>query len=159
MEFKSVESLIKTNNGFFKSDKQAEFLISQLSKNNIFVGSVYGNTFNITYVFDEKGIIKKEQYNIKTSKTEITWERKVAGVLTVQQEKKIKSLKRRISIEKRNLKLRLAEREDEYKSYKLQCAHFEDGGEYLIQKNEEAIEQGKKDIAYLENLINEIKMS
>lgn len=154
--FSSVEYLIKTNNGFFKTKKQADFLISQLSENNIFVGSVYGNTFNISYIFDDKGIVKKEQYNIKTSKTEVTWERKIEGVLTVQQEKEIKRIKRRISTEKKNLKLRLVEREDEYKSYKLQCAHFEDKGEYLIQKNEEAIEQGLRDIDCLERLIKEI---
>lgn len=76
--------------------------------------------------------------------------------MTVQQEKQIKSIKRKISIEKKNLKLRLAQREDGYKSYKLQCAHFEDGGAYLIQKNEEAIEHGMKDIEHLENLIKEI---
>lgn len=162
--FKSIESLIATNNGFFKSEKQANFLISQLEKEegNIQVGSTYGNGFMITYFHDEKGITKKDQYNYKTSKTIVLWERVVDGVLSIQQEKKLKILKRKLNKAKKDLKARLLERNN-YDSYKeLLSKSFvievtKDHCDGLIKLNEDGILNCESDIEYLEIEIKKIK--
>lgn len=101
----SIFGLVKNNNGFFKSEKQAEFLISQMEKldGNIgFTSSGY-HSCPIFASWDEKGIIKI----IKHSKTKsgckdiVTFERTVKGVLNGLQFKEIASLKRRVkSLEK-----------------------------------------------------------
>ena len=160
--FKSVESLIATNNGFFKSQKQADFLTSMLSKEygNISIGSTYGNGFMITYLFDEKGITKKEQYNYKTSKTIFLWERVVEGKLSIQDEKLLKTLKRRLSKAEKSLKSRISEKAN-YGNYidsvdssfagdKLQYC------EWLKGLNEKGILSDMSDIEFLQSKIKEL---
>lgn len=162
--FNSIESLIATNNGLFKSEKQAQFLISKLNEDhgNIQVGSTYGNSFMVTYDFDEKGITKKTQYNYKTSRTIVLWERVVDGVLSVQQEKKLKILKRKLNKAKKDLKARLLERNN-YDSYKeLLSKSFvveitKDHCDGLVKLNEDGILNCESDIEHLEIEIKKIK--
>ena len=47
----SLENLIKTNNGLFKSEAQAEFLLSKLKEEfgNGFLTSVYNNSVIIAF--------------------------------------------------------------------------------------------------------------
>lgn len=160
--FKSVESLIATNNGFFKSQKQADFLISMLSKEdgNISVGSTYGNGFMITYLFDEKGITKKEQYNYKTSKTIVLWERVVEGKLSIQDEKLLKTLKRKLSKAEKSLKERISHR-CEYSSYidSVDTSFTGDKEQYcewLKSLNEKGILSDMADIEFLRSKIEEL---
>lgn len=160
--FKSIESLIATNNGFFKSEKQADFLISQLSKEdgNIQVGSTYGNGFMITYLFDDKGITKKEQYNYKTSKTVVLWERVIEGKLSVQQEKELKKLKSKLNKARKSLKSRIEGRA-EYGDYINQVADSFTGDKdefckWLEKLNEDGIKSDISDIEFLEEKIKSI---
>ena len=94
----SIENLIKTNNGFFKSDAQKAFLTAELKKEigNTFTASQYANTVVLTYLFDETGIIGKEKTSLKTSKTALVWERKQAGKMSIDDAKNIKHYKREI---------------------------------------------------------------
>lgn len=98
---KSVFNLTKSNNGFFKSEKQAQFLITQMS----FLGGCIGHAnsgYNSCPVFaswDEKGITTL----VKSTKKGdvIMFERKVQGVLTSLEIKQIKTYEREIkSLEK-----------------------------------------------------------
>jgi len=92
----SIMSLTKNHNGIFKSEKQAEFLIDHLKKNQGYFGS-----FNSGYhscplfaTWDEKGIVKTTK---STKKGMVTlFERKVKGVISDLDAKRIKSLERKI---------------------------------------------------------------
>lgn len=105
----TLENLIKTNNGFFKSEKQAKFLISELKKEfgNVFTASAFGNSVVLTYNFDDKGITEKLNTSLKKQSEKVVWNRKVEGVLSVEDKKKMAALKREIkklekSINERN---------------------------------------------------------
>lgn len=73
----SFASIVKSNNGFFKSEAQAKFLISQCQEENTFFtgGNVYGNSFTLSYECDSKGVVKVEKYLSTTGKTETTFTR------------------------------------------------------------------------------------
>jgi hypothetical protein len=76
----SFASLVKNNNGFFKSEKQARFLLSRCDEDKIFVtgGHMYGNQYNIFYHCDDKGVTEvKKSAGAKVPKT--TWKRKSKG--------------------------------------------------------------------------------
>ena len=94
----TLENLIKTNNGFFKSEKQAKFLISELKKEcgNIFTASVFENSVVLTYKFDESGITEKLNMSIKKQSEQVVWNRKIEGVLSVEDKKKMAALNREI---------------------------------------------------------------
>lgn len=160
--FDSIELLIAKNNGFFKSEKQASFLIGQLSKEdgNVKIGSTYGNSFIISYFHDENGITKKEQYNCKTSKTIVLWERVIEGRLSIQQEKLLKTLKRKLNKARKSLENRIKQRL-EYPNYINQvgedfCGNKEEYCEWLKKLNENGIISDQSDIDYLENKIKDI---
>jgi hypothetical protein len=90
----SFASLVKSNNGLFKSDAQAKFLLSKCDgKEYITGGSMYGNTFQLTYYCDNRGVTKVEKYT-KAAGPKIQWTRKEAGTLSVQDEKELKRLNR-----------------------------------------------------------------
>lgn len=78
----SFASLVKSNNGMFKSEAQAKFLLSQCQEENTFItsGTVYRNSFTLSYVCDAQGVVSVEKYLPTTGKTVTTWER-----LTVEQ--------------------------------------------------------------------------
>jgi len=73
----SFASLVKSNNGFFKSEKQSAFLLSKCQDTNTFVcgGSVYNNSFTMFYICDSLGVVKVEKYTPKSGKTVTTWGR------------------------------------------------------------------------------------
>lgn len=66
----SIYSLAKNNNGFFKSDVQANFLRSQLDRvNGAFAnGDVYGNSYTDFAEYDDKGITRIFRKAFKTNK-------------------------------------------------------------------------------------------
>jgi len=78
----SFAFLVKSNNGVFKSEAQAKFLLSQCQEENTFVcgGNVYNNSYTMFYICDIQGVVKVEKYLPKSGKTTTTWER-----LTVDQ--------------------------------------------------------------------------
>ena len=94
---KSVFGLTSSNNGFFKSEKQAKFLISMIEEFDGFVGwadSGY-NKIMIVAQYDEQGITKLVKH---TKSGDVTmWERKVEGVMTERELKEIKAYKRKLN--------------------------------------------------------------
>ena len=90
----SFASLVKNNNGMFKSQKQADFLLS-MSNDSVYStsGNVFRNSFYMDYFCDEQGAIKVTKRTDKKA-TVTTWERKSQGMIPVQDLKEIKSLKR-----------------------------------------------------------------
>jgi len=102
----SILSLCKSNNGFFKSEKQANFLIGQLSDCDGYFGRNDSgfNACPLFAIWDNKGILKTQKSTIKGMVT--TFERKVEGVISPLEAKQIKSKNRRI----KKLKKQLAER-------------------------------------------------
>jgi len=90
----SCFSLAKSNNGFFKSEKQAEFLISKINERDGNIGSVTSG-YNSCPVFanlDNKGILKI----VKSTKSGeiVMFERVVENQLNSIQIKEINSLEK-----------------------------------------------------------------
>ena len=73
----SFASLVKSNNGLFKSEKQAAFLLSVCQDAGTFYtgGQVYGNSYSLQYNCDKAGVVSVEKYLTKTGKIVITWSR------------------------------------------------------------------------------------
>ena len=73
----SFASLVKSNNGLFKSEKQAAFLLSVCQDAGTFYtgGQVYGNSYSLQYNCDDSGVVSVEKYLPKTGKIVITWSR------------------------------------------------------------------------------------
>ena len=93
----SFASLVKSNNGFFKSDKQRDFLLSQCDFDEyVSTGSVGKNNFTITYIVDDLGVRETINRGAKSGKSEITWQRHVSGVLSDLDKKYIKKLETQI---------------------------------------------------------------
>ena len=91
----SLNSLMKTNDGLFKSDKQAKFILSQAVDNQVVTGGdMYGNTFTMFYNLDDKGVVSVEKYLPKKGTSTITWERPTEGKTAVQVAKSQASAKR-----------------------------------------------------------------
>lgn len=103
---KSIFGLAKSNNGFFKSEKQAAFLISQMSEFGGCIGHAKSgyNSCPIFASWDEKGITKI----VKAAKNGdvIMFERKQEGILTSLEIKEIKSLERKIKTIENEVKKR-----------------------------------------------------
>lgn len=73
----SFASLVKSNNGLFKSEKQAAFLLSVCQDAGTFYtgGQVYGNSYSLQYNCDDAGVVSVEKYLPKTGKIIVTWSR------------------------------------------------------------------------------------
>lgn len=94
----SFAALVRFNNGFFKSEKQAAFLRSFLNADQQ-VEDLYMTravSQRITYTCDERGVVRVEKLNVASAraKTRVTWEREEAGVITAQTAAEIKRLRR-----------------------------------------------------------------
>ena len=108
----SFANLVKTNNGFFKSEAQAKFLLS-MCDNGVYhtSGHVHGNSFVLFYTCDKKGVTKVQKQT--SGKGLVTqWERVEEGKVSVQNEKEIKRIKRLI----KQTENKIASRLDAFKS-------------------------------------------
>ena len=103
----SLNSLIKNNNGFFKSKKQADFLLSILNDGNVFSSVAYGYTILSTYHFDDKGITLKTKTSVKTNKTTEEWGRKIEGILSAEEQQIVKRLTKQLKSVKKEHASRL----------------------------------------------------
>lgn len=94
----SFDSLVRYNNGFFKSDRQAAFLRSFLNADQKIEDLYETRTISqrITYTCDDRGVISVEKHNIAAprAKSRVTWERAEAGKVTAQDAAEIKRLQR-----------------------------------------------------------------
>lgn len=93
MVAKSFAHLVKNNNGAFESEAQAKFLLSQCDKETKFVDDTPKGAV-VFYHCDDRGVTFVERYNMTDGKTKREWGRKVAGKLTVQDDREIKRLRR-----------------------------------------------------------------
>ena len=111
---KSFASLVKSNNGKFKSDAQAKFLLSQCRDGQFITGGrVHGNSYTLFYVCDNTGVVRVEkQTNAKGLVTQ--WERREEGKVSIQDEKEIKRLNRLL----KDVELRIKERRESVASGK-----------------------------------------
>ena len=102
----SIFSLAKNNNGLFKSEKQANFILQILQDRQNYIGAA-DSGYNSCPIFayaDKLGITKIVKSTNKGNKA--MFERKVEGVISPLEAKKIKSKNRRI----KKLEKQLAER-------------------------------------------------
>lgn len=75
---KSIYTLAKYNNGYFKSPAQAQFLKGQLDQRQGMVGSqeMYGNSVSVFAEYDDKGITKIFTHSPKTNRDVVKFTRK-----------------------------------------------------------------------------------
>ena len=121
----SVYNLTKTNNGMFKSEKQANFLISQFKAYDDFVGfSPNGKPIFVEY--DDKGIIKMYK-DLASNKTDIVFERVVEGSLNSVELKTLKWYKSKVKKIQKNLDESIAFAEKKglsnYSEFELEVYH------------------------------------
>lgn len=102
----SFASLVKSNNGFFKSDKQAEFLLNQCSENVYCSQAItkFRSWYSMIYFCDAKGVTKVEK-NTSTGLT-VVWERAAEGQVSMQDAKEIKRLQRLIKQDQKSIESR-----------------------------------------------------
>lgn len=104
----SFASLVKTNNGMFKSPAQAAFLLSQCQASEyISSGSIMGSGFTVHYECDTLGVTAVIKYT-KTKGFVTQWTRVVEGQVSVQDAKEIKRLERLIKATKKTIDSRQA---------------------------------------------------
>lgn len=93
----SFAFLVKDNNGFFKSEKQAKFLLSRCtieSGQSVYVTSGHHwQGFSLWYYCDDKGITKVVK-NTRAKGDVITWERPEEGKVTVQEKREVRQITR-----------------------------------------------------------------
>jgi hypothetical protein len=138
----SVIDLTKKNNGFFKSEAQAKFMLDVLNSQDGFVGrssSAYGSA-PIYAEYDAKGIIKLT-IDLADGKKRIAFERSVEGTINDAQKKLIKSFERKLEIARGKVKEREDEREtrtgpdrskDQIELYLKSLQGYKDEVEYYI---------------------------
>ena len=123
---KSFASLVKNNNGLFKSDAQAKFLLSQCQEKNVYMtmSSVYRNSYTLFYRCDSRGVVSVEKYLPGKGTHEAVWERSGEGKETVQDTKEIKRIQREIkSLEKAIANRQAAWQRGEYGQHDVNLYH------------------------------------
>lgn len=143
---KSIFSLAKTNNGFFKSEKQADFLINQMKQTDGCIGH-YNSGYNSCPIFsewDNEGITKitKKGKNKET----IVFERKQEGILTAFEVQELKSIKRKINA----LEKQVSERIESYNNGSYNGTG--DISTYSVDMTERYLERNKSFSIQIENL-------
>lgn len=89
----SLASLVKSNNGIFKSQKQAQFLHSKANDGVAIVGDVcYGHSYFTEYHLDAEGVLKVIRLNKAGEK--VMWERAGSVAVPIQVTKELNRLKR-----------------------------------------------------------------
>lgn len=150
----SVLGLAKSNNGFFKSEKQADFLIKQIELSGGYVG-FFSSGYNSCPLFattDSEGILKIEKQT--KSGIDIIFERKVAGVLNSLQVKELKSLKMRLNKLEKELLIKVASWESgQYNRSGDKSTYNTDKG--IVERYEYFKSSLENQITYLKNRINE----
>lgn len=141
----SFASLVKNNNGLFKSEAQAKFLLSQLD-GKIFTttATVYNNTVLLHYLCDETGVIKVTKESMKNGNVTVTFER---GKMSDVEKKKIRKYEREI----KQLREGLIEREEIKSRNEPGCAYADEDFYNSV------LESINNDITNRENWIKQIK--
>lgn len=148
---KTLANLVKTNNGLFKSEAQAHFIKSVAGAEYVSGGNVYGKSYSLHYMLDSTGVVSVYKNTVAKGLV-LVWERVTAGVVSVQDAKEIKRLKRLIKSIQKSM-------DDRQASW--------DSGEYIAQSNtlagakmmfsarqsvdQETLDAAKKALAALQN--------
>lgn len=144
----TLANLVKTNNGLFKSEAQGHFIQSVAGAEYV---NIYGNSYNMHYMLDSTGVVSVYKNTVAKGLV-LVWERVTAGVVSVQDAKEIKRLKRLIKSIQKSM-------DDRQASW--------DSGEYIAQSNtlagakmmfsarqsveQETLDAAKKALAALQN--------
>ena len=92
----SFAHLVKSNNGLFKSPAQSQFLLSKCHNGEyVTSGSSYGHGYTLFYICDQKGVQRVQKQTVGKGLT-TQWERREAGQTSIQDEKEIKRLTRKL---------------------------------------------------------------
>lgn len=97
-----LASLVKRNNGYFKSEKQAKFFLDNVESDDYICmgGNMFGNAYTIFYHMDERGVYKVVKHLYSTYKDVITFERESDDAFRAKRivylDYSVKSLKERI---------------------------------------------------------------
>ena len=115
----SFRSLVKNNNGMFKSEKQAIFLLNMCQEEKTFIhfDSNPKTTWNDMFYCDNKGIVKVIR-TTSNGKINTTFERIEKGMsLNAKDKRQIKSFEKKIKIAQESINTRQMKREtgDEYR--------------------------------------------
>lgn len=114
MEIKSsIIGLTKSNNGFFKSDKQADFLTNELMLGGGYIG-IADSGYDSCPIFakwDKEGIIQLYKYT-KNNGNVVIFDRKITGILTNNEIKEQKVDKRLLKKLERQLEEKILSYED-----------------------------------------------
>jgi hypothetical protein len=105
---RSFFSLLKTNNGYFKSEKQASFLLDHCGDGKVFVvnGSMFNNSYNFFFECDDEGVVRVEKHTSK--KIETYWERDPDHDAFMKRvEAQAEEKRRRVSIAQRFERIRI----------------------------------------------------
>ena len=104
---KTIFGLTKNNKGFFKSEKQGNFLRDILTKSQgyISMGDMYGTGVGAFVSYDDKGITKVQTYT-KNGAGNVIFLREVKGQLNDLQIKDIKRMERKIAKLRKELDFR-----------------------------------------------------
>ena len=90
----SFAGLVKSNGGLFKSEKQAQFLLSRCDGDTYIAGGHSGYAFyQLQYRCDALGVVEVSKYTSARG-TLVVWQRPVAGMVPVQDQKEVKRLTR-----------------------------------------------------------------
>ena len=142
----SLASLVKSNGGFFKSEKQAAFFKSKCDGDFLIAsGEVYGNVYYNEYRFDDKGVYEVEKHLLKSGKFEIVWKRAAEGEMSPQNKKLLAHYKRDL----KGLEKRIKAREEAINDYM-------DEGESMMELYNNSMEADKAAIAVILEHIAEL---
>lgn len=151
---KSIFTLTKYNNGLFKSEKQADFLIDQMQQTGGCIG-IANSGYNQCPIFaewDAEGITKVVKHGKK--KHTIMFERKTPGVLTEVEKKRIKSIERKIkSLNKEIKEVELSFKDGSYNGTGDVSTYTED----MIERYESGQKKRRDKVAVFLLEINQIK--
>jgi hypothetical protein len=110
MAEKTFASLVKNNNGFFKSDAQAFFLANACQEPNQYAssGAAYGHSYVLFYICDSLGVAKVQK---QTSKgLAVIWERRTDDRVSIQDKKELQRLRRLIKETEQSIAKRIQSR-------------------------------------------------
>ena len=116
---KTLANLVKTNNGLFKSDAQAQFVQSIAGVEYVSGGSMHGNSYTMFYSIDSLGVTAVRKSTVAKGLV-LVWERVSADKTSIQDAKEIKRLTRLI----KTIQKSIDERQASW-----------DSGEYVAQSN------------------------
>ena len=106
----SFANIVKTNNGFFKSQAQRNLLLNQCTGNEfVTTGTVGRNGYTLFYTCDLQGVTRVQKQTVAKGLV-LVWERVEAGQVSIQDAREIKRIQRLIKQTEQSMASREASR-------------------------------------------------